>query len=161
MASSDVTVTADPAEIRRWAEKQGGRPAAVKGTGRGKDPGILRIDFPGWSGEQTLRPISWEEFFDWFDRNQLALIYRKSDRFNKIVSRKHLEEKEEESPARTTARRRAPARTRAAATKSRATARTAARATSRKKTTRGNSHDKATTRRATGRTKSKKASRGR
>ena len=59
----------------------------MKGTGDQTDPGILRLDFPGFSGEESLRPLSWEEFFEWFDKNNLALIDRPADRFNKIVSR--------------------------------------------------------------------------
>jgi hypothetical protein len=90
MASQQSKTTTDHDEIRRWAEKRGGSPAAVARTGgrRGSgDPGILRIDFPGFSGEGSLRPISWEQFFDAFDANELALVYRERDRFNKLVSR--------------------------------------------------------------------------
>ena len=35
----------DHNEIRRWAASHNGRPARVKGTGKGKDPGVLRLDF--------------------------------------------------------------------------------------------------------------------
>jgi hypothetical protein len=80
-------ITTDRREIQRWAEKHGGHPARVKGTGRGQDPGILRLDFPGFSGEGKLEPIEWDRFFRWFEANGLALIYRDKDRFNKIVSR--------------------------------------------------------------------------
>ena len=81
--------TTDHDQIRRWVEARGGHPAAVKRTGRGDDPGILRIDFPGFSGEGTLEAINWDTFFDWFDRNELAFIYQDVDssRFNKLVSR--------------------------------------------------------------------------
>lgn len=86
--------------IRRWAEERGGRPGRVKGTGgsRGaEDPGILRIDFPGWGGEESLEPISWEEFFEHFDENGLALVYQEEtkggekSRFNKLVSKETAE----------------------------------------------------------------------
>lgn len=83
--------TTDHDAIRNWAEKHGGHPASVKGTGRGEDPGILRIDFPGFSDEQPLEPIPWETFFEWFDKNELALVFRDQDRFNKLVSRKTAE----------------------------------------------------------------------
>jgi hypothetical protein len=86
MARATKTTT-DHEEIRRWAEAQGGRPSAAKGTGEGDDPGVLRLDFPGFSGEDTLRPLSWDEFFQAFDDNQLALLYRPDDRFNKLISR--------------------------------------------------------------------------
>ncbi len=81
-----ATPTIDHDVIRRWAEKYGGHPAAIAGTGRGDDPGILRIDFGG-SAREDLEPISWEVFFDWFDRDRLALLFREGDRFNKLVSR--------------------------------------------------------------------------
>lgn len=88
--------TTDHETIRRWAEQHGGHPAHVKGTGKGDDPGILRIDFPGFSGEDTLEPVPWEKWFEWFDRNNLALLYEEDSRFNKLVSRDTLKERLEE-----------------------------------------------------------------
>lgn len=86
--------TTDHEEIRRWVEAHGGHPAAVKGTGRGGDPGILRIDFPGFTGEGKLEPIGWERFFEWFDKNELAFLHQdvENSRFNKIVSRTRRDE---------------------------------------------------------------------
>ena len=88
--------TTDHDEIRRWAEERGGRPARVKGTGgrRGADdPGMIRIDFPGFSGEGKLEPIEWSSWFEAFDANELALILEPGDRegqpsrFNKLIGR--------------------------------------------------------------------------
>jgi hypothetical protein len=87
--------TTDHAFIRRWVEERGGRPARVKGTGGGaEDAGILRIDFPGYSGGDSLEEISWEEFFEKFEESRLAFLHRdiagddgQPDRFNKLVSR--------------------------------------------------------------------------
>lgn len=79
--------TIDHEEIRSWVEMQGGCPAHVKKSGSKDDPGILRIDFPGFSGQDSLEQISWDQFFEWFDKNELALLYREEDRFNKLVSR--------------------------------------------------------------------------
>jgi hypothetical protein len=66
----------------------------VKSTRRkGDDTGILRIDFPGYSGSGSLEEVSWEEFFEKFDREKLALVYQdttargQKSNFNKIVSR--------------------------------------------------------------------------
>ena len=83
------TTTTDPDEIRAWVEERGGHPACVKGTGGKNDPGLLRISFPGYSGEETLEPISWEEFFQGFEDNQLAFLYgpEQDSRFNKLVRR--------------------------------------------------------------------------
>jgi hypothetical protein len=69
------------------------RPARVKGTGDSHDVGMIRIDFPGYRGEQSLEPITWEEWFEKFDERGLALIYRDQDRFNKLVSRETADER--------------------------------------------------------------------
>ena len=66
-SSSTSKTTTDHEEIRKWAEARGGKPSCVLGTGGGGDTGLLRIDFPGYSGEGSLKEISWEEFFDKFD----------------------------------------------------------------------------------------------
>jgi hypothetical protein len=80
--------TTDHDEIRRWVEKNGGCPARVKATGRGKnDPGILRIDYPGFSGQDTLVKMDWDEWFEAFDVNRLAFLYQPRTRFSKLVSR--------------------------------------------------------------------------
>jgi hypothetical protein len=101
MASrSKSKVTTDHDEIRRWVEERGGRPAIVKATGgKGDDAGILRIDFPGFSGQGTLEPISWEEFFEKFDREGLAFVYQETtaggqqSNFNEIVKRETVMER--------------------------------------------------------------------
>ena len=92
MAGESKTTT-DHDTIRKWIEERGGRPAAVKGTGGGDDPGILRVDFPGAGDEDSLEEISWEEFFDKFEENDLAFLYQeetsggKESRFFKFVRR--------------------------------------------------------------------------
>jgi hypothetical protein len=68
--------TTDPETIRAWVETHGGRPARVRGSGDGDDPGILRIDFPGGAGEDSLEPISWEEWLQKFNENNLAFLYQ-------------------------------------------------------------------------------------
>jgi len=86
--------TTDRDAIRRWAEERGGRPAAVKSTREsGTDTGILRIDFPGYSGRESLEEISRDEFFEKSDDANLALVYEEetpegeSSNFNKLVRR--------------------------------------------------------------------------
>lgn len=79
--------------IRKWAEKRSGQPATVRRTAGADEPGILRIDFPGYSGQQSLEPISWDEFFEKFDDKNLVFVYQdktaagKPSRFCKLVSR--------------------------------------------------------------------------
>ena len=83
----------DHETIRRWAEERGARPACVKGTGGKADTGMIRLDFPGYSGEDSLQEISWDEWFKAFDQNNLALLIQEEtaggqqSNFNKLVSR--------------------------------------------------------------------------
>src|SRR3954447_11774588 len=92
-SSASSKTTTDHEEIRKWAEERGGKPACVMGTGGGGDAGILRIDFPGYSGEGKLKEISWDEFFEKFDEENLALLYQEKTKdgersnFNKLVNR--------------------------------------------------------------------------
>lgn len=87
MATAKATIDHDT--IKRWVEEHGGCPAHVKRSGAKNDPGILRIDFPGYSGRQSLERISWDEFFDAFEENELAFLYQDEEgsRFSKLVSR--------------------------------------------------------------------------
>jgi hypothetical protein len=80
-------------------EERGGSPARVKGTGKKKDEGVLRIDYPGYSGEETLEAITWDEFFAAFEKHRLAFLYQeetkdgKKSRFSKLIDRDTASEK--------------------------------------------------------------------
>ena len=63
-------VLTDRDEIRQWAEERGAHPACVRGTGNKKDLGVLRLDFPGYTGRDKLEEISWDEFFDKFEETR-------------------------------------------------------------------------------------------
>jgi hypothetical protein len=92
MASSSKTTT-NHNEIRKWAEARDGKPVTVRGTGDGDEPGVLRIDFPGGAGGDRFEEISWDEWFQKFDENNLAFLYqdKKADgetsTFFKLISR--------------------------------------------------------------------------
>lgn len=91
--SGESKKTTDHDTIRKWADDRGGRPAGVAGTGGGDDPGILRIVFAGQGSEDSLEDISWDEFFQKFDDNDLAFLYQEEtaegeeSRFFKFVKR--------------------------------------------------------------------------
>jgi hypothetical protein len=93
MSTHSSRTTTDHDEIRRWAEARGGKPARVKGTGSDGDVGMIRLDFPGYSGSDSLEPISWDDWFAAFDENRLALVYQEStpdgqrSNFNKLIAR--------------------------------------------------------------------------
>jgi|SRR4051794_305531 len=67
-------VTTSHEVIRQWAEERGGVPATVEGTEHGDHLGVLRLDFGGDS--DTLRHVSWDEWFDTFDVRKLNFIYQ-------------------------------------------------------------------------------------
>jgi hypothetical protein len=98
--------TQDHEEIRRWAEERGAHPACVRGTGGNNDIGMLRLDFPGYSGEESLQEISWDDFFEKFDERGLALLYQEEtaggerSNFNKLVSAETAAEANEPSHGR-------------------------------------------------------------
>jgi hypothetical protein len=75
MASESHTTT-DHNEIRSWVERHDGKPATVKDTKSGSTAGVLRIDFPGGTGEDKLEHIDWDGWFDKFDKSKLAFLYQ-------------------------------------------------------------------------------------
>jgi hypothetical protein len=86
MSSASQTTNHD--EIRRWIEDRQGTPSRVKDSGEG---GILRVDFG--EREEALEPIEWDEFFQIFEKSDLAFLHQdktedgKLSRFSKFVSR--------------------------------------------------------------------------
>ena len=91
--SAESRTTTNHDEIKQWVEERGGRPARVKGTEKGDNAGVLRIDYPGFTGEDTLEGLTWAEFFKAFDENNLAFLYQEEtkdgdkSRFSKLISR--------------------------------------------------------------------------
>ena len=91
-SATNRTLT-DHDEIREWAEERGATPACVRGTGGEDDPGMIRLDFPGYSGADSLEEIDWNEWFEQFDENNLALLVQdetadgEQSNFNKLISR--------------------------------------------------------------------------
>jgi hypothetical protein len=172
--STTSKVTTDHQEIRRWAEERGAKPAAVIRTESGDDPGIIRLDFPGYSGAGSLEEIGWDEWFKKFDQRKLALLYQEEtaggqkSNFNKIISRETAEEVNGAvgGRGRSASHRTTGARAKsAAASRSRGAARNSTRAEGRRQTTkrststrgRASSSNRASTRSRAG---EKRANRG-
>jgi hypothetical protein len=72
--------TREHEKIRSWVQQRGGEPATVPGTKHGELFGVLRIDFPGYKGD-NLERVSWDEWFGTFDARGLEFVYQeeKSD----------------------------------------------------------------------------------
>jgi ferritin-like metal-binding protein YciE len=91
--SAGSTVSTDHEQIRQWAEERGAKPACVRGTGGKGDTGMIRLDFPGYSGRESLEEISWDDWFDKFDEQGLALLHQEKtsggqkSNFNKLIAR--------------------------------------------------------------------------
>ncbi len=92
MSESKSTINHD--EIKEWAEQRKGKPAIVEGTGN-NDPGgigLLRINFEGYD-DPRLKDVSWDDFFETFDKKNLAFLYQdtisdeQTSRFFKFVDR--------------------------------------------------------------------------
>lgn len=87
--------TVDHDEIRQWAEARGGRPTTIEGTPKeGEAAGLLRINFPTGASDSPLEPVSWDQFFEKFDEENLAFAYQdqkangEESHFCKFIDRK-------------------------------------------------------------------------
>ena len=85
---SEAKTTTDHSRIRNWIDDRDGRPSKVTVGGSG---GILRVDFG--EPDEALTPIAWEEFFEIFEKNQLAFLHQdrtddgQISRFSKFIQR--------------------------------------------------------------------------
>jgi hypothetical protein len=161
MANSRTTT--DHEEIRRWAEERGGVPSTVIRTEQSGEPGILRIDFPGFSGEDTLEEISWDDFFRKFEESNLAFLFEEdsSSRFNKLVSRHSAKKKQQrEGSGSSRTRGRSRTSTRSTAAKSRSAKGSRASGSTRKRRTRAASSSRSSRSSRSGRSRSVSARSG-
>ena len=68
-------VTRNHDVIMRWAEERGAKPATVARKSENARPRVLRLDFPGYGG-QDLEKIDWDEWFRTFDSRGVNFIYQ-------------------------------------------------------------------------------------
>ncbi len=92
MSTLDSKTTQDHSTIKKWTEERNGKPAVVESTtSSNKGGGLLRINFPKYA-EDNLKDISWEEFFEIFDNNNLQFLYQETTKnggkshFFKLIS---------------------------------------------------------------------------
>jgi histone H1-like nucleoprotein HC2 len=153
---AQATATVDHDKIRDWVESRNGHPARVKSTGGGNDPGILRIDYPGYSGGDTLEHIGWDEWFDAFDANNLAFLFQPGgrSRFSKLVDRGSVE------TGRTAKKRTSAARRKPTAKKSASRKAAAKKSSSKKSSAKKSAAKKSSAKRSTSKKSSAKRSAG-
>ncbi len=73
-SEADRRTTIDHETVRQWVERRDGHPAAVAPDAP-EEAGLLRILFPGDDDEHVER-LDWETFFERFEDQELALVYR-------------------------------------------------------------------------------------
>jgi hypothetical protein len=69
-------VTLDRTIIQNWANARKGWPAFTRQLTPSGDEITLSIVFPDSDCGQVIRHLSWDEFFEQFDRLRLAFIYQ-------------------------------------------------------------------------------------
>lgn len=81
--------TTDHNAIQQFAENRDMKPAAVKTTTSDGGQEMIRLMQPksSESDNENLKEISWNEWFEDFDKNKLALVYDEESNFNKLVNR--------------------------------------------------------------------------
>jgi hypothetical protein len=81
--------TIDHTTIRNWVERNGGCPVHVRHYGEADYAGELHVafSFSVSSTSPRCERISWQRFFDWFDANELALLYQDQSRSSRLVHR--------------------------------------------------------------------------
>ena len=88
---SERKITTDHEKIKKWAEMRGAVPSTADSIDEPDDGAILRFEFQ--NREEDLEPVSWDEFFRAFEKNNLAFLYQdrtatgRASRFYKFVAR--------------------------------------------------------------------------
>jgi hypothetical protein len=84
----DNIFTSDHEEIKSWTEKHNGSPAVFDDPNAWGDKLGIRIDFPGKMDERFMsadvksRPVSWDKFFEIFDKRNLTFVYNTKEEPN-------------------------------------------------------------------------------
>lgn len=70
-------VTTDYDEIRQWADQHNGEPAIT--AEEGNRPGKLKFLFPEEHPHERVKSLGWQEFFEDFEEQNLALAFDSPD----------------------------------------------------------------------------------
>jgi hypothetical protein len=74
MSSSNQTH--DHQVIRRWAEQRKGIPCRMTGAEANGGEGILKIHFSEHGKQEDLEEITWADFFNDFEKEELDFLYK-------------------------------------------------------------------------------------
>lgn len=75
--SGETKTTTDHEQIRTWAQERGGRPARVHNAfGSKREDCILQIDFLHDKYDDDVEELTWDAFFEMFDRENMVLVYQ-------------------------------------------------------------------------------------
>lgn len=91
----DQKITTNHEEIKRWIKMHGGRPAIVGAFNAGirriglKIEFHIKQDFELLGESISAKLISWDTFFNIFDKQNLAFIYQRQSRFDDITMAYH------------------------------------------------------------------------
>lgn len=79
MNTQGSNTTDNHAVIKKWVEIRYGTPALLEGiVDKSKAARMLRINFPS-EAKEGLKDISWELFFEIFDKNNLSFLYQEGN----------------------------------------------------------------------------------
>lgn len=90
---SIAKLTTDLDQIRQWAESRGGHPAALRNHADNQRLGVLFVIWPGEQFASELEELDWGAWFDAFEAQRLAFLYREytteglPSHFFKVVTR--------------------------------------------------------------------------
>lgn len=94
MEKIHALATTDQTKIIKWTEKRGGKPAIVDTKKDARSTaGVLKIKFSD-SKNESLSTISWDNFFEIFESNQLEFLFQEAtkdgdqSRFFKFIQKK-------------------------------------------------------------------------
>ncbi|XVH32016.1 hypothetical protein ACNS7O_02210 [Haloferacaceae archaeon DSL9] len=73
--TGEQQITTDRETIRRWVEDRGGRPARESGADRADAESLIIVR----EGEENGGGISWDEFFETFESENMAFVYQDLD----------------------------------------------------------------------------------